>query len=75
MPYRSNNELPPSVRDNLPGEAERIYKEAFNNAEKQYRDPQNRRDPEESKDAVAAKVAWSAVKRKFKKQGDTWVKK
>jgi cation transport regulator len=32
MPYDSVNELPDSVRNNLPAHAQVIYQEAFNNA-------------------------------------------
>ncbi|MGD0433406.1 MAG: ChaB family protein, partial [Acetobacteraceae bacterium] len=31
MPYRMNEDLPPSVRDHLPPHAQDIYREAFNN--------------------------------------------
>lgn len=32
MPYRSNLDLPPSVRSHLPAHAQDIYREAFNHA-------------------------------------------
>ena len=32
MPYRTDAELPNSVKDNLPTHAQDIYREAFNNA-------------------------------------------
>lgn len=68
MPYDSIKELPDSVRSNLPNDAQTIYKEAFNNAWDEYA----QRDDRES---VAHKVAWSAVNKQYKKQGDKWVKK
>ena len=43
MPYASVQELPASVRDHIPGHAQEIYKEAFNGAWDQYRDPAERR--------------------------------
>lgn len=64
MPYRSINELPESVKDNLPKKAQEIYKEAFNNADKKYKD-----------EVTAHKVAWSAVKKEYKKKEGRWVKK
>lgn len=32
MPYSSNTDLPPNVKDHLPKHAQDIYKEAFNHA-------------------------------------------
>jgi cation transport regulator len=32
MPYRTNQELPDSVKDNLPSHAQDIYREAFDSA-------------------------------------------
>jgi cation transport regulator len=61
MPYRSTRELPESVRDNLPEHAQDIYKEAFNSAWDEYADKDKRRG-DESREEVAHKVAWSAVK-------------
>lgn len=75
MPYRNINELPSNVKDNLPEHAQEIYKEAFNNAWDQYADPEERRG-DASREEVAHRVAWSAVKNKYEKneKGD-WVKK
>lgn len=75
MPYKTNVELPASVKNNLPQHAQDIYREAFNNAMDQYRKPEKRRNPGESVEQVAHKVAWSAVKDEYEKQGDRWVKK
>jgi cation transport regulator len=36
MPYASNHQLPPGVRDNLPSRAQDIYREAFNHALTEY---------------------------------------
>ena len=43
MPYDNLKELPDSVRDNLPEHAQEIYKEAYNSAWDQYKDPEDRR--------------------------------
>ncbi len=64
-PYARNRELPPSVKNSLPEEAQTIYRKAHNAAMIQY-------DGDEIK---AAKVAWAAVKKVFKKVGKEWVKK
>lgn len=43
MPYARLSDLPDSVRDNVPKHAQEIYKEAFNSAWDQYKDPDERR--------------------------------
>lgn len=64
MPYKSNRELPERVKNVLPQGAQTIYRKAFNNADEQY--PIER---------IAHQTAWAAVKRKYKKKGDKWVRK
>jgi cation transport regulator len=71
MPYRTNQELPDSVKDNLPSHAQDIYREAFDSAWDEYRDPDKRRG-NESREEVAHKVAWAAVKQKYEKVGNQW---
>lgn len=72
MPYSSLSELPDTVRDRLPRAAREIYLAAFNNAWQRYARAEDRRG-KASCEAVAHKVAWSAVKHKFKKRGGYWV--
>jgi cation transport regulator len=75
VPYDSRQELPDSVKDNLPQKAQDIYREAYNSAWDQYADPDERRG-DESREATAHKVAWSAVKQKYEKNDEgEWVKK
>lgn len=75
MPYSSINELPDSVRDHTPKHAQEIYKEAFNSAWDEYKDPSDRRG-NASREEVAHKVAWAAVKQKYEKgENDNWRKK
>ena len=74
MPYDTINELPERVRSNLPEGAQKIFKEAFNNAWDQYSDPKKRRG-DASQEEAANRVAWSAVKKKYEKKNDKWVKK
>jgi cation transport regulator len=69
MPYKTTEELPDSVKNSLPSHAQDIYKEAFNNAWEQYKDPHERRD-DASREEVAHRVAWSAVKEKYEKDAD-----
>lgn len=62
--------------DELPTHGQEIFKEAHKNALDQYKDPKKRRGgKKESKEQVAHKVAWSAVKKVYKKEGDKWIKK
>ena len=74
MPYNTNKDLPDTVKNHLPAHAQDIYREAFNNAWEQYADPKERRG-NESREVVSHKVAWTAVKTKYEKQGDKWVPK
>ncbi|MBZ2206240.1 ChaB family protein [Massilia sp. R798] len=62
MPYKSIADLPDSVRDNVPKHAQEIYKEAFNSAYEQYLE----RGADE-REETAHKVAWSAVKKRYRK--------
>lgn len=69
MPYSSRDELPDSVKSVLPAHAQDIYKEAFNNAYDEYKDPSDRKR-NDSREEVAHKVAWSAVKHSYEKGAD-----
>lgn len=64
MPYHKLSDLPDSVKDHLPHHAQEIFFKAFNSANEEYKEEE-----------TAFKVAWSAVKKKYKKNEDTWVKK
>jgi cation transport regulator len=76
MPYKSESDLPESVRDNLPKHAQSIYKEAFNSAYEQYDEPAERRG-DASREETAHKVAWAAVKQVYEKDDSSgkWRKK
>lgn len=69
MPYSSVDDLPDPVQENLPKHAQEIYKEAFNSAWDEYRDPDKRRG-NETREETAHKVAWAAVKSKYEKGED-----
>jgi len=62
----TNDELPPSVRNYLPGHGQDIYREAFNHAWREYAD-----DPR--LEEIAHRVAWAAVKKVYAKTGSDWV--
>jgi cation transport regulator len=75
MPFSSTSDLPDRVRNVLPGHAQDIYKEAFNSAYKEYKDPDDRRD-NAGREEVAHRVAWNAVKKVYEKgEDDKWHKK
>lgn len=66
MPYKTNDDLPPGVKNNLPEHAQTIYRKAYNNAYEEYG----------KEEARAAKIAWAAVKREYEKNKEgKWVKK
>lgn len=66
MPYRINDDLPPSIRGHLPPHAQDIYREAFNHAWDQYGGDLRREE-------IAHRVAWAAVKRRYRKVDSDWV--
>jgi cation transport regulator len=66
MPYKSTADLPDSVRDNLPAHAQEIYMEAFNSAFDEYKERGAK-----GREETAHKVAWSAVKKKYRKNEKT----
>lgn len=74
MPYDTISDLPDSVKNSLPKHGQEIYKEAYNNAWDEYADPKDRKG-NASQEETAHRVAWSAVKKKYVKKGDRWVKK
>lgn len=76
MPYRSIQDLPDSVRSNLPEHAQEIYQEAFNSAWEQYDRPEERQG-NASREETAHRVAWAAVKKVYEKdeKSGRWTKK
>lgn len=74
MPYNTLSQLPDSVKNSLPKHGQEIYKEAYNNAWDEYADSEDRKG-DASREETAHRVAWSAVKKEYKKKGDKWVKK
>ena len=65
MPYEELDDLPDSVKRNLPKHAREIYRAAYNSAEEQYGEEER-----------AHRVAWSAVEQKYEKnENGEWVSK
>lgn len=63
MPYKNNSDLPDNVKSVLPSKAQTIFRKAFNSAYDKYGEKRARR------------IAWSAVKKSYKKVKDKWVHK
>jgi len=76
MPYKTNADLPESVKNVLPEHAQKIYLEAFNNAWEQYDEGEALRG-NNSREETAQRVAWAAVKRTYQKddKSGTWKEK
>jgi len=70
MPYVSLEDLPPAIRIHLPRHGQEIYRSAFNNAWEEYADRGERQ-----REQIAHRVAWIAVKRKYRKDGKRWVER
>ena len=68
MPYASNDALPPRIREYLPPHAQDIFRKAFNNAWVTYGDGDPARQEE-----IAHRVAWGAVKKRYRKVGSEWL--
>ena len=68
MPYAKNQDLPDQVRNVLPEHAQDIYRGAFNSAWDTYSD-----QTQERREETAHRVAWAAVKRRYRKAGGQWV--
>jgi cation transport regulator len=66
MPYRTTEDLPPSVRAHLPPHAQAIYREAFNHA-------WDAHEGEPDREKRAHMIAWAAVKHSYVKIGSAWV--
>ena len=68
MPYAQNFDLPDSVRLHLPEHAQEIFRAAFNNAWATYAAliPHEREE-------LCHRIAWSEVKKKYCKVGDSWI--
>lgn len=70
----SIQDLPENVQRVLPKHAQEIYLKAHNHALDEYKNPKERRDPHESVEAVAHKVAWAAVEQEYtKNEKGEWV--
>jgi cation transport regulator len=69
MPYAALDDLPRSIQ-RLPGHAQKIFRAAFNAAWQSYAD----RGPQ-AQEEIAHRVAWAAVKKRYRKVGEVWIEK
>lgn len=68
MPYAAIDELPPAAR-RLRQHAQEIFRAAFNAAWSY-----SEREPAE-REETASRVAWAAVKKRYRKAGETWLER
>jgi cation transport regulator len=66
MPWTSIDDLPQTLRERLPVHGQEIFLAAFNAAWRQHA-----QEPEV--EATAHRIAWAAVKHRYRKSGDVWV--
>jgi len=66
MPYASDDDLPRAVRKHLPPHAREIFRNAFNHAWQTYQGAVGLEE-------IAHRVAWAAVKRRYRKSGAEWL--
>lgn len=69
MPYRAISELPRAVR-RLPPHGQEIFRAAFNSAWQSYAG-----QIAEEREEIAFRVAWAAVKKRYRKTGQVWLAK
>lgn len=69
MPYATLDELPPAIH-HLPRHAQEIFRSAFNAAWHSYAG----RGPVEQEE-IAFRVAWAAVKKRYRKIDGLWVER
>lgn len=65
MPYATIDDLPEALQVRLPLHAQEIYRAAFNSAFAEYSGPEQ--------ESTAHRVAWAAVKKRYRKDGERWV--
>jgi len=76
MPFKNTSQLPASVKNVLPEDAQEIFVAAYNKSWQQY--PMfGERQGRSPREDTAMKVAWSAVKKEYKQNEETgqWEKK
>jgi cation transport regulator len=65
MPYSANADLPGPVREHLPEHAQDIFRAAFNAAWEAHG----------GSEETAFRIAWAAVKRRYRKVAGAWIER
>jgi len=73
MPYNDIDELPTALRKNLPKDAMELYLAAYNQAWIRSGGVTNQRIGATAEE-IAHREAWGAVRDKYRKQGQGWVR-
>jgi cation transport regulator len=73
MPYNHIGELPTALKKNLPKDAMEIYLSAYNQAWNRSARTKDHRIGVSVED-IAHRQAWGAVRDKYRKQGQEWVR-
>jgi cation transport regulator len=68
MPFERIDDLPMSLRSHLPEHAQEIFRAAFNSAWATYASL-----PPDKREEICHRIAWSAVKKKYRKAGNFWI--
>ncbi len=74
MMYKDTAELPDSIRNSLPADAQKVYMKVFNSAWEQYEADGNIEGHDEMR-ATAHQVAWDAIREKYEQVNGHWEKK
>lgn len=76
MKYASIDDLPGSIREQLPATAQEVFATAYNTAWDAYEDP-GTRPHHMSREQLANQAAWNAVKERYERDPSTgqWNKK
>jgi len=65
MPYATNADLLDAIRDELPDDAQTIYREEWNAAYEKYGGDKSK----------AIRLSWTAVKKEYEETDGNWTKK
>lgn len=74
MSFCTNEELPDSVRNNLPTRAQVIYREAYNEAWSRFSYLASRPKGQTLRDENAHRAGWRAVRAQYKRRDGRWVR-
>jgi len=73
MHYRTNDDLPDSVKNNLPPRAQGIYRRAYNDAWSRFSYLAARGGDQMLREENAHEAGWRAVRAQYKRRDGRWV--